>query len=76
MNDRIVGYNPFTECEVYTSEHGTGTGIRSKYWNIDMPNEVVANRVAEIIRLAYKSGIEDNQNEMKRALGLSETWVI
>jgi len=69
MSDK---YNPFTECEVYVSEHGTGAGVRSKYWNIPMPNEGVANRVAEIINAAYRFGVEDNQNAMRKALGLPD----
>ncbi len=72
MNDNHVEYSPFAECEAYLSEHGTGAGIRSKYWAISMPNEAVANRVAEIIRAAYQSGVEDNQEAMRKALGLSE----
>ncbi len=74
MNDHIVGYNPFAECEAFVSEHGTGAGIRSKYWTIPMPSEAVAKRVAEIIQLAYRSGIEDNQQAMRKALGIPEVF--
>ncbi len=74
MNDHIVGYNPFLECEAFVSEHGTYAGVRSKYWNIPMPNEAIAKRVAEIIQLAYKSGIEDNQNAIRKALGIHDHW--
>lgn len=74
MNDHIVGYNPFAECEAYVSEHGAGAGIRSKCWNIQMPNVAVAVRVAEIIQMAYKSGVEDNQKTVRKALGIN--WEI
>lgn len=67
MND----YNPFLECEAYVSEHGTGWGIRSKYWNIPAQNEGIANRIAEIIRCAYKAGREDAQDEIKKVLGIN-----
>ena len=70
MNDRAVDYNPFAECEAYVSEHGTGAGVRSKYWNIQMPSVAVAVRVAEIIQMAYKSGVEDNQHKIQKALGI------
>ncbi len=63
-------HNPFLECKAYVSEHGTGWGVRSKYWNIPAQNEGVANRIAEIIQLAYIAGREDTQDEIKQALGL------
>jgi hypothetical protein len=63
-------YNPFTECEAYVSEHGTGAGVHSNYWNIPMPNEGVAKRVVELIRLAHDRGVSDNQNTIKKALGI------
>lgn len=66
MNER----SPFLECEAFQSEHGTGWGVRSKYWNIPAQNEGVANRIAELIQHAYKAGREDAQNEMKKGLGL------
>jgi hypothetical protein len=59
---------------VYVSEHGTGVGIRSKYWNVPIPNEALAKRVAELIQYAYKSGVEDNQRAMKKALGIHDHW--
>jgi hypothetical protein len=62
--------SPFLECEAFQSEHGTGWGVRSMYWNIPAQNEGVANRIAELIQLAYKTGREDLQDEMKKALGL------
>jgi hypothetical protein len=64
-------YNPFTDCEAYVSEHGTGAGVRSKYWNIPMPNEGVAKRVAELIQFAYYRGVSDNQDVIKKGLGIS-----
>ena len=70
MDDVTDNYNAFRECEAFVSEHGTGAGIRSLYWTIPMPNEAVAKRVAEIVRFAYESGVEDNQNAIKKALGL------
>lgn len=63
-------YNPFLECEAYSSEHGTGWGVRSRYWTVSAENEGVANRIAQLIQLAYQAGREDTQNEMKKALGL------
>jgi hypothetical protein len=65
-------YNPFTDCEAYVSEHGTGAGVHSKYWNIPMPNEGVAKRVAELIRFAYYRGVSDNQDAIKKVLGIKE----
>lgn len=62
--------NPFLDCEAFVSEHGTGWGVRSWYWTIPAQNEGVANRIAELIQLAYKAGREDAQDEMKKALGL------
>jgi hypothetical protein len=64
-------YNPFLECEAYVSEHGTGCGVRSKYWNIPAQNEGVANRIVELIQYAYKAGREDTQDEIKKALGIN-----
>ncbi len=64
-------YNPFTDCEAYVSEHGTGAGVRSKYWNIPMPNEGVAKCVAELIQFAYYRGVSDNQDVIKKGLGIS-----
>ena len=63
-------HNPFLECEAFESEHGTGWGVRSKYWNFPAQNEAVADRIATLIRLAYKAGREDMQDEIKKALGL------
>jgi hypothetical protein len=63
--------NPFLECEAYVSEHGTGWGVRSKYWNIPAQNEGIANRIAEIIRCAYKAGRKDTQDEIKKTLGIN-----
>lgn len=62
--------NPFLECEAFVSEHGTGWGVRSRYFNLPAQNEAVAHRIAELIQLAYKAGREDVQNEIKKALGL------
>lgn len=62
--------SPFLECEAFVSEHGTGWGVRSKYWTIPAQNEGVANRIVEIIQGAYRAGREDVQDEMKKALGL------
>lgn len=64
-------YNPFLECEAFSSEHGTGWGVRSKYWNIPAQNEGIANRIAELIQYAYKAGREDTQDEIKKALGIN-----
>lgn len=63
-------HNPFLDCEAFVSEHGTGWGVRSYHWNIPAQNEGVANRIAELIQLAYKAGRVDAQDEMKKALGL------
>ncbi len=63
-------HNPFLDCEAYVSAHGTGWGVASRYWNIPAQNEAVANRIAELIQLAYKAGREDTQNEIKKALGM------
>jgi hypothetical protein len=63
-------HNPFLDCEAYVSEHGTGWGVRSKYFNVPAQNEGVANRIAELIQLAYMAGREDTQNEIKKALGM------
>lgn len=62
--------SPFLECEAFQSEHGTGWGVRSKYWNVPAQNEGVANRIAVLIQCAYRAGREDVQDEMKKALGL------
>ncbi len=71
MKDFIMSeHNHFLECEAFVSEHGTGWGVRSKYFNVPAQNEAVANRIAELIQLAYKAGQEDTQNEIKKALGL------
>ena len=67
MNDN---YNAFMDCSAVRSEHGTGWSVTSLYWNLPMPNEAVAKRVAEIIQLAYKSGVEDNQKEIRKAIGV------
>jgi hypothetical protein len=66
----MSNHNPFLGCEAYVSEHGTGWGVRSKYFNIPAKNEAVANRIAELIRMAYIAGREDAQDEMKKALGI------
>jgi hypothetical protein len=71
MNDN---YNAFSDCTAVASEHGTGWSVTSLYWNLPMPNEAVARRVAEIIRLAYQAGITENQNAMRKALGIPEHW--
>lgn len=63
-------HNHFLECEAFVSEHGTGWGVRSKYFNVPAQNEGVANRIAELIQMAYIAGREDLQDEMKKALGL------
>lgn len=63
--------NPFLECEAFVSEHGTGWGVRSKYWNIPATNEGTAKRFAEIIQAAYRAGREDVQSEIKDVLGIS-----
>jgi hypothetical protein len=63
-------HNHFLECEAFDSEHGTGWGVRSKYFNVPAQNEGVANRIAELIQMAYIAGREDLQDEMKKALGL------
>lgn len=60
--------SPFLECEAFKSEHGTGWGVRSKYWTITATNEGTANRIAELIHAAYRAGREDVQNEIKKAL--------
>ena len=71
MKDFIMSeHNHFLECEVFVSEHGTGWGVRSKYFNVPAQNEGVANRIAELIQMAYIAGREDLQDEMKKALGL------
>jgi hypothetical protein len=63
--------SPFLECEAFESEHGTGWGVRSMYWNIPAHmNEGMANRIAVLIQCAYRAGREDLQDEMKKALGL------
>lgn len=66
----MTEHNPFLECEAFVSEHGTGWGVASRYWNVPAQNEAVANRIAELIRMAYIAGREDAQDEMKKALGL------
>lgn len=63
-------YNTFLNCEAYVSEHGTGWGVRSKYWNIPAQNEGIANSIAELIQNAYNAGREDTQDEIKKALGI------
>jgi hypothetical protein len=63
-------YNPFLDCEVFRSEHGTGWGVRSKYFNVPAQNENVARRIAELFQLAYKAGREDIQRDIKKALEL------
>lgn len=70
VKDQEHNYNPFVECEAYMSEHGTGAGIRSKYWNIPCTNEGTAKRLAEIIQMAYQAGIADNQKAIKEVLGI------
>ena len=80
MKDQEHGYNPFAECEAYGSEHGTGWGVRSKYWVIPCTNEGTAKRLAEIIRTAYKSGREDVTSELREILNVpawrqSDTFV-
>lgn len=70
MKDQEHGYNPFAECEAYGSEHGTGWGVRSKYWTIPCTNEGTAKRLAEIIRAAYKSGREDVASELREILNV------
>lgn len=65
-------HNPFRDCEAQGSEHGTGWSVCSRYWNVLMPNQAVAERVAELIRGAYQSGREDVQNEMKNVLGIKQ----
>ena len=70
MKDKEHDYNPFAECEAYGSEHGTGWGVRSKYWAIPCTNEGTAKRLAEIIRTAYKSGREDVASELREILNV------
>lgn len=63
-------YNPFRDCIVIESEHGTGWFVSSKYWNIPCPNEGVANRFAEIIRYAYQAGREDVASNLRDILNV------
>lgn len=70
MKDQEHNYNPFTECEAMSSEHGTGWSVVSKYWNIPCTNEGTAKRIAEIIRFAYHRGVSDNQNMIKKVMGI------
>ena len=63
-------YNAFLDCTASGSEHGTGWSVTSQYWNLPMPNEGVANRVAEVIRYAYLAGQRYTQNEIKKVLGI------
>ncbi len=65
MNDN---YNPFVDCEA--REYENKWVVYSMYWTIPMPNEGVARRVAEIIGFAYRAGKINNQNEIKKALGI------
>ena len=62
-------HNPFLECEAFVSADG-GWRVGSKYFNVPAQNEAVANRIVELIQLAYTAGREDTQNEIKKALGL------
>jgi hypothetical protein len=64
-------HNPFTDCTAQGSEHGTGWSVCSMYWNIMMPNQGVAERVAELIRMSYFAGQRDAQNEIKKVLGIT-----
>lgn len=66
----MSNHHPFLDCEAYVSEHGTGWGVRSKYFNVPAKNEAVAKRIAELIQLSYKTGREDLQSEIKQALGI------
>jgi hypothetical protein len=63
-------HNPFLDCEAFVSANGAGWSVASRYWNVPAQNEAVANRIAELIRMAYRAGREDAQDEMKKALGL------
>ena len=74
MKDREPNYNPFLECEAYVSEHGTGAGVRSKYWNIPCTNESAAKKLAVIIRAAYKCGREDIQSEFRKLIN-APAWI-
>jgi hypothetical protein len=60
--------NQFLDCEAYVSEHGTGCGVRSKYWNIPAQNEADAQKIAEVVQNAYKAGRADVQQQIKKAL--------
>jgi hypothetical protein len=65
-----MSYNPFTECYVQENEDSGFCWVASKYWRIPVESKAAGERLVLIIRGAYNSGVSDNQNAIKDALGI------